>query len=651
MLPTPEYISNLVQNQFPKFYQEDGENFIALVKAYYEWMEEDEKTNSISRNLYSTRDIDYTAQRFLDFFKHKYSYIIPDTLAGDKRFLQKHILDLYRAKGSLESIRLFFRLLYNEDAEVYVPSVDILKPSDGTWVEKKYMEVTYTDYNSRFENKLITGSQSGATAYVESYVTSIAAGKPIYQFFISNIEGTFLVQERISYDGLDYNLAPKILGSPVSITVDTTTPNNNIGDSLSSSGASGSGLKVLVSNTRIAGSANGSIQFKILDGGDGYTATPTISITAGSNSTGSGAGFTGVTLSNTRSFSYSTSYINNTLVRANTYSFNANAAVNSTTEFITVANNQLANGDYVKYYVDSGNTVISGLANNSYYFVVGANSTGTKLATGNSTTYNTAPINITTGLSETGHHLYIVPLTSLALNSVSYGSTLNNASISTVLQSAISSQIITIGKIASLTGIGTGDAYDGYLNVSITEPKISGYGIPDDNGGVLGRNSVVNANVVLGVGLVSNLVVKDSGIGYHKRSENVVFHNSTQGNTDQTTTGYINLGAVGSREGYWSTTKGFLDSNKYVQDSNYYQEYSYEIKFTKSINKYIDILKELVHPSGNKVFGRTFVYSKNDTESVRVATSKTVYRLRGAGLAPVYVTDEDTFTLNVSRLV
>jgi hypothetical protein len=64
MLPTAEYISNLVQNQFPEFYREDGQNFIALVKAYYEWLEEEEKTNNVSRNLFSTRDIDQTAENF-----------------------------------------------------------------------------------------------------------------------------------------------------------------------------------------------------------------------------------------------------------------------------------------------------------------------------------------------------------------------------------------------------------------------------------------------------------------------------------------------------------------------------------------------------------------------------------------------------------
>ena len=37
-------ISTLIQSQFPSFYNEEGELFIAFVKAYYEWLEENGNT-------------------------------------------------------------------------------------------------------------------------------------------------------------------------------------------------------------------------------------------------------------------------------------------------------------------------------------------------------------------------------------------------------------------------------------------------------------------------------------------------------------------------------------------------------------------------------------------------------------------------------
>jgi len=653
MLPTLDNISNLIENQFPSFYKEEGPKFIAFVKAYYEFLEQTGKTNDLSRNLFTLRDVDTTTSQFLDEFRKKYQYVVPKNIPGDSRFLQKHILDLYRSKGSIDGLKLLFRLLYNEDIDVYIPSYDILKPSDGKWIERKYIEGSYSSYNELFENKKITGAQSGATAYVESFVKNFVKGRVINLFFLSNIEGTFVVGERIAYDGLDFNLAPKIQGSVDSITVSSTTPNNDIGDTLlvSAANGSGTGLKTITSTVRIAGSSNGSIDFKIVNGGNGYTTTPTITISAGSNSTGSGATFTGVILSNVSSFSYSISYINNLIGRIANQSFNALTAVANTTEYISFANNTYANGDYVQYTTATGNTALSGLSNASYYFVRGANSTALQLATGNTLTYNTAAINVTAGVSQNGHFLSLVPTTNLAINSVSYGSTLNNASLSTVLNLALTSQTISIGTISQLTGINLGNGYDGYVNIQITEPKLAGYGISDGNGGITGNNAVITGNVVLGVGLVSNVAVKDSGYGYHSRNESISLYNSTQSNTNKVTQGTINLGAIGRSEGFWEGTRSFLDSNKYIQDGHYYQEYSYEIKFVKSLNKYINILKELVHPAGNKVFGTTLLSSENENEKIEVDNAFTLYRILGGALSPTTNASIDVFTLNVSRLI
>ena len=61
--------------------------------------------------------------------------------------------------------------------------------------------------------------------------------------------------------------------------------------------------------------------------------------------------------------------------------FNANSDVTDATDFISISNNVFQNNDYVKYLVATGNTAISGLSNNTSYYVVSANSTGLKLST------------------------------------------------------------------------------------------------------------------------------------------------------------------------------------------------------------------------------------------------------------------------------
>ena len=131
-------ISNFIRNQFPSFYNEEGENFILFMKAYYEWIESENNPVYHSRNLLNYGDVDNTLEEFLEYFQRKYLYGIPFEVIVNKRFLVKHILDVYRSKGSIQCYKLLFRMIYNEDVEVYLPGVDILRASDGTWIEPRY---------------------------------------------------------------------------------------------------------------------------------------------------------------------------------------------------------------------------------------------------------------------------------------------------------------------------------------------------------------------------------------------------------------------------------------------------------------------------------------------------------------------------------
>ena len=165
-------ISYFVENQFPQFYRDEGSNFVQFVKAYYEWMEEEGNAVYESRRLLDYRDIDNTLEEFLEHFQRKYLYGIPFNVIINKRYLLKHILDVYRSKGSIQCIKLLFRLIYNQDADVYLPSTDMLRLSDGTWVEPLYLEVSAGAYDRNVTSligKTVQGLSSGTTAVVEKF--------------------------------------------------------------------------------------------------------------------------------------------------------------------------------------------------------------------------------------------------------------------------------------------------------------------------------------------------------------------------------------------------------------------------------------------------------------------------------------------------
>jgi len=67
--PTPEYISQLIKDQFPEHYLSTGPELVAFALAYYEWLEETGQHTKVLRQLRSNRDIDNTVSDFIIHFK------------------------------------------------------------------------------------------------------------------------------------------------------------------------------------------------------------------------------------------------------------------------------------------------------------------------------------------------------------------------------------------------------------------------------------------------------------------------------------------------------------------------------------------------------------------------------------------------------
>lgn len=66
----------------------------------------------------------------------------------------------------------------------------------------------------------------------------------------------------------------------------------------------------------------------------------------------------------------------------------------------------------------------------------------------------------------------------------------------------------------------------------------------------------------------------------------------------------IRKGYVKKVKGYFKDTRGHLSSNMYLQDSFYYQNYSYVIKTSVDFDKYGDVVKQVLHPAGFLMIGQ-----------------------------------------------
>lgn len=283
------HISPLIASQFPSFYQEEGPQFIALVKSYYEWLEQSNNVLYHSRKLLEYHDIDETVEDFIVYFKEQTLKNIQFDTASNKRLFVKNALDFYRSKGTQRSIDLFFKLVYAQPAKVYYPGDDLFKLSDNTWKVPQYLEVSESIYNPDFEGKQITGLTSGATAFVENYAIKkkvnnqfdsngdpVKISKNIYIFFITNRRGNFQYGEQLVHTGTtDPRGTPSVIGSLNELQVITGASDYVVGDVvtlISNTGFNGKALVTSVINT------TGQVDFTLIDGGWGYTTSPKIII-------------------------------------------------------------------------------------------------------------------------------------------------------------------------------------------------------------------------------------------------------------------------------------------------------------------------------------------------------------------------------------
>lgn len=109
----------------------------------------------------------------------------------------------------------------------------------------------------------------------------------------------------------------------------------------------------------------------------------------------------------------------------------------------------------------------------------------------------------------------------------------------------------------------------------------------------------------------------------------------------------IFIGSLTKYPGYFETNNGFLDDSIYIQDSKYYQAFSYVIKIDERLDSYKSAVKTMVHPSGLALFGEFNITNNLD---LSVALESLVKSL-GIGLSNDQSVVDLAPRLNISKVL
>lgn len=123
-----------VDSLVPSDLRKPAEALIDLLEDYYTHINEIGQPSAEINSMVQARDIDVTKAAYLDLIQKEIASVIPKNTVANRVNLYKNLARYYNVRGSKESIELFFKIIFQDNAEVYFPRKDMLIASDGVWL-------------------------------------------------------------------------------------------------------------------------------------------------------------------------------------------------------------------------------------------------------------------------------------------------------------------------------------------------------------------------------------------------------------------------------------------------------------------------------------------------------------------------------------
>ena len=616
------------------------------------------------QQLMEYADIDNTIDSFFEQFKEAFLKTIPrDLTAGvNERNLLKNIKDLYRAKGTRKGHELFFRILLNEDVTLSYPKTDMLRVSDGNWLEDQILRVTpgndtilmedSSDSNGDIFILMEDGAQiktedsvqgtsdlltlvgqeitqravvdlsilaggayditaqtarglesysviSEATALIDSVTAYFYGGEQVYELVISkgSVDGTFVTGHTITAtSNADPDLT--VYGKLMSIVTDYDIPNStssqyyDITDPLTVTADNGNDASV-----KIESLTSGDVNTIIVDaGGSGYETGDEVTV---NNANTNGAALAAqVALVNGSISPEAGDLVGEWGIELETDTTGApgDIQLETATGSGLIKQEEAYDMLAIDHIVLEDFTVFSdGILGNKI-----AQETDTGIG-------DVTDIVVTTfGCGYTKLPLLTLPTTGSRTGATIYAKGLN------------------VGKIRDVTILDAGAHYtdatfpksddykvtiNAYTNFLCTDISVAGFTLNETvTGGTSGATGVYKETDAARNIIKLNAITGTFSAGPDKSGETIT--GALSGSTAildsyEAVSLKADDGVLGETSGRFLNEDGFIDEKtKKIQDSYYYQDFSYVVKSSNSINTWRDQLLASVHPAGWAVFGQ-----------------------------------------------
>jgi len=510
--------------------------------------------NSI-QDLTNFRDPDKVISNFLSKFRDEFLKTIPENLANglNKRNLIKNIKSMYRMKGTQKGHELFFRILFNQVSETFYPREQMLRVSDGQWNTQKVIRVKATvGDTTQLVGRTITGNNSNATAIIESVKKFVIGNIEISEFVlnINSMTGTFVIDEEVtgtSNDTDGYFIKANVTGIPGLKTITNDGNLYSTGDFLSVIGG-GVGADIAISDI-----GSGPVSEIVVDN--------------------SGSGYS----------------VGDDLVFDNTGTQGVNAE-----GFVSVVNGGFTQESGTPGTNEEDHIVLEDETQRSdIYF-------GNKIVMEGATNSD------------------LNDITDIFL--VNRGSGYTSLPKVSITSSGTGANVLAHGtEIGRVIGLKTNELGEGYQNSPSPTIKFRNCLLLTNKSGNFNSNDTITGATSGATGTLASYNADISLLKVKDLNTNFILNETITSTSSGSATvsrldvasATINVVSVADTDGKFLNEDGYVsEQTMKIQDSLYYQDFSYVIKVGQSINDWRDSFKKTMHTSGFYFTGQVDLQSR-----------------------------------------
>lgn len=314
----------LIERVIPRFIRTQFPNTKNLILDFFKWLETD---NNFIRHLLDfqeSQEINREIEPFIDYYLSELGWKYQSSLNIEKKKLILALKNFYLSKGSVDSYKFLFRVLYGVDCEISYPREQLFITSSAEYSQDSFCLITATTFDTAAYKALLSsknlstriiGKKSKQTAIINSFTQIINKGIHYLLLDIDDIRGEFIphetveiindldsisilesiidssyvditnpgryyaVDDIVSITNCDFNGLIKVSQTTAGYIENITIVNGGlgyvVGESITTISETGTGFYAIVN----AVTGNGTItEIKILNPGVGFKTKPTLKI-------------------------------------------------------------------------------------------------------------------------------------------------------------------------------------------------------------------------------------------------------------------------------------------------------------------------------------------------------------------------------------